>query len=70
MIEWIEYATRDHFTPALFNPTVFCSGHPAKYKLFLILPTPEGWKSESRLSALGIEPPAHMSEHVSERPTP
>jgi len=33
---------------------------------------PEEWKSELSLSTLGIEPgpPAHMSEHVSERPTP
>jgi len=34
----------------------------------LILPTLEGWRPESSLSAPAIkpEPPAHMSEHVSE----
>ena len=44
---------------------------PTVYWLLLILPTPRGWNPESRLSAPGIEPepPAHMSEHASERLT-
>jgi len=42
------------------------------YILLHILPTPDGWKPELSLSALGIEPrpSAHMSEHVSEQLTP
>ena len=38
------------------NFAVFCSGRPSTYWLLLILPTPEGWNPESRLSAPGIEP--------------
>ena len=41
------------------------------YWLLLILPTPKGWNPESSMSVTGIEPgpPAHMSEHESERLT-
>ena len=53
-------------THALTLQSFVVVNHP----LLLVLRTSEVWNPESSLSAPGIEPgpPAHKSEHVSERP--
>ena len=50
---------------------ILYSSHPLYTGFILILPTLKGWNPELRLSVPEIEPgpPAHVSEHASERLT-